>query len=55
MSEYELYIGNSDDASIVSETVVTESLLDDGVPGDGAPADSEDAGTGVKKPDLPTS
>lgn len=34
--------GNTDDASIVSDTVVTESLLDEDVPGNGAPATEDE-------------
>jgi multidrug efflux pump subunit AcrB len=37
----EAFGGESENASIVSDTVVTESLLDDGVPGDGAPTARE--------------
>ena len=37
----EAFGGESENASIVSDTVVTESLLDDGVPGDGAPTAPE--------------
>ena len=37
----EAFGGESENASIVSETVVTESLLDDGVPGNGAPTAPE--------------
>ena len=37
----EAFGGESENASIVSDTVVTESLLDDGVPGNGAPTAPE--------------
>ena len=48
----EAFGGESENASIVSDTVVTESLLDDGVPGDGAPTTPE---TPSPKPEQPPS
>ena len=48
----EAFGGESENASIVSDTVVTESLLDDGVPGDGAATTPE---TPSPKPEQPPS